>query len=412
MQREGGLSAKQQARFMEWLVASPEHLREYLAVGRLAAELADAMRALPRDAPGEPERSNVVALPLRRTRAQPRPRPAHGHRIAIAAVLLLAVGFGLRFAWPQYGALRRRARAAAPHRTARRHRRASECRKRDRACATASSSGVLELERGQASFVVADDRRPLSVHAAGLEMQDIGTTFDVSLQREQARVGVTEGRVQVIAEDGAGRVLADLVAGQSARVAYRDQTVSLRDEDADTMTAWWTRRIVFHDEALRDVADQFNRLNDVRLHVDDAAGAMRSDRQSPRGRPGLDARIPRPATDAHDIRHRERASKCAHARRSRRRRHAADICRLLSRGHCQKKIHRKNGVRTSSRSVVVQASAIEPMSRDDFKPHLDSTMRRLLVLSIALALNTVARHRATHRACRSKRFPRSRSTAR
>lgn len=281
-QREGGLQAAQQAQFMEWLVASPEHLREYLAVGRLAAELADAMRTSPADTQPvadawPPCRGNVVALPTRvRTRQVEavRPRAAHGRRYLAVAVLVLAVGFGARIATPQsthytaaHGAPRR---VQLPDGTVAHLNAESAMRVR-----FGLFHRLIELERGQASFVVAEDRRPLSVHAAGLRVQDIGTTFDVSLQREQARIGVAEGRVQVIGEDGEGRVLADLHAGQSARVAYRDQAVTVRDEDVATMTAWWTRRIVFHDESLRDVADQFNRLNATRLQVDDAAGAMR-----------------------------------------------------------------------------------------------------------------------------------------
>ena len=43
----------------------------------------------------------------------------------------------------------------------------------------------VELERGQASFVVAPDRRPFAVHAGGLQVTDIGTTFDVSLLRRR-----------------------------------------------------------------------------------------------------------------------------------------------------------------------------------------------------------------------------------
>ncbi|HZX78165.1 FecR family protein [Lysobacter sp.] len=281
-QRQGGLQAAQQAEFMEWLVASPEHLREYLAVGRLAAELADAMRAMPADArqtggPSPARADNVVALPTRRrTHDMPvsSPRRAHGRRWLAAAVLVLTVGVAVRMAIPQS------AHYAAEHGEPRR----VELPDGTVAHLNAESAmrvrfGLfgrrIELERGQASFVVAPDRRPLSVHAAGLQMQDIGTTFDVSLQREQARIGVAEGRVQVIGEDGEGRMLADLHAGQSARVAYRDLAVTVRDEDVDTMTAWWTRRIVFHDESLRDVADAFNRLNGTRLQVDDAAGAMR-----------------------------------------------------------------------------------------------------------------------------------------
>jgi len=134
----------------------------------------------------------------------------------------------------------------------------------------------VELSRGQASFVVAEERRPFAVHAAGLEVRDIGTTFDVSLRREQARIEVAEGSVQIRGDSGQGRLLADLRAGQSAHIDYRDQTVSLRQQHADTMTAWWRRRVVFQDEPLREVAEQFNRLNRVRLQVDDdVAGALR-----------------------------------------------------------------------------------------------------------------------------------------
>ncbi|KAG1603154.1 hypothetical protein G6F46_013847 [Rhizopus delemar] len=57
-------------------------------------------------------------------------------------------------------------------------------------------------------------------------------------------------------------MLADLGAGQAAQVDYRDQRVRIREEDAASMTAWWTGRVLFRDEALRDVADRFNQVRD------------------------------------------------------------------------------------------------------------------------------------------------------
>ncbi|MGO1073778.1 FecR family protein [Lysobacter sp. CA199] len=279
LQRQGGLDANQQARFMDWLVASPDHLREYMAVGRFAAELAEAVLELPADTAGAelraaPASNNVVALPVRPVRTRAEPPRARSGRLAIAATVVLALGAAVRVGWPQS------ARYVAAHGTP------ARIELPDGTVAHLNAESTLrirfslwqrrvELERGQASFVVAEDRRPLSVHAAGLVVRDIGTTFDVSLQREQARIAVTEGRVHIAGDDEAGGLLADLRAGQSARVAYRDHAVSVRDEDPDTMTAWWTRRIVFRDEALRDVADQFNRLNTQRLDVDGAAGALR-----------------------------------------------------------------------------------------------------------------------------------------
>lgn len=285
LQREGALSATQQARFMDWLVASPEHLREYLAVGRVAGELGDALRGMTIDLEAliagestQPAPDNVIALPVRcsssPSKAKP-PRRTRLPRIAAAAVMLLVLSLGVHALWPQSGhyvathgaprifelpdgtIVHLNAESALSMRFGPLHRR-------------------IELAHGQASFIVADDRRPFVVHAAGLQVQDIGTTFDVSLQREQARIGVTEGRVHIVSDADKSRLLADLSAGQSARVDYRDHAVSVSQEDVEAMTAWWTRRIVFRDEPLRDVADHFNRLNVVRLQIDDeAAGALR-----------------------------------------------------------------------------------------------------------------------------------------
>lgn len=285
LQREGRLSAEQQAQFMRWLVAAPEHLGEYLAVARIGAELSTLMRgmevdldALLADAPAQRMSDNVVALPIRRPQPQrplARPRRRLLSRSAIAATLLLGLGVAMQALWPQtqnYAAGHGAPRSfELPDHTVVHLNAESEL-----SIHFSVFRRRVELSRGQASFIVADERRPFAVHAAGLQVQDIGTTFDVSLWREQARVDVAEGRVRVFSETGNARLLADLGAGESARVDYRDHTVSVSREDVGAMTAWWGQRIVFHDQSLRDVADQFNRLNRVRLQVDDeAAGALR-----------------------------------------------------------------------------------------------------------------------------------------
>lgn len=284
LQRQGGLTAAQQRQFMTWLVTSPAHLREYITVSRVASELSDALRGMAVDldaliaAGPPPADDNVVTLPVRR-----RPPPPQASRtprrhlpgIAAAAALLLGVVFAGHLVWPQtrhYVAAHGTPRSfALPDHTVVHLNAESEL-----SILFTLLSRRVELSRGQASFVVADDRRPFAVHAAGLEVRDIGTTFDVSLRREQARIEVAEGSVQVRGDSGQGRLLADLHAGQSAHIDYRDQTVSLRQQHVDTMTAWWRRRVVFQDEPLREVAEQFNRLNDVRLRLDDdVAGALR-----------------------------------------------------------------------------------------------------------------------------------------
>lgn len=280
LQRQGGLNATQQSRFMDWLVASPEHLREYLAISRIAGGLGDAMRGMPidlealiGDEPAQPAPDNVVALPVRRSPpplAATRSRRKRIPRIAAVAALLLGLGIGAQVSRPQSG------HYVAAHGAPRSFSLADGTVVHLNADSALSTRFGLfhryvELARGQASFVVAHERRPFAVHAAGLQVRDIGTTFDVSLQREQARIGVAEGRVHIFSDDDEGRLLVDLPAGQSARIDYRNHAVSVSHEDVATMTVWWKRRIVFRDEPLRDVADRFNRLNAVRLHVDDAA---------------------------------------------------------------------------------------------------------------------------------------------
>lgn len=67
------LDADQQARFMDWLTASPAHVREYLAVTQVAGALGEALDAMALDVDTllQADRQhdtgtarNVIALPL------------------------------------------------------------------------------------------------------------------------------------------------------------------------------------------------------------------------------------------------------------------------------------------------------------------------------------------------------------
>ncbi|MEB1529151.1 FecR family protein [Xanthomonas sp. WHRI 7945] len=285
LQREGELSPSQQRAFMQWLLVSPEHLREYMAISEVAGALGEALRAMPVDvdtllqAPAPAGNDHNVVRLSPRPAAAPTARTARPMRglpriAAAAALLLLGVGVFTTVAWP------RTAHYVAAHGAPRQITLADNTVVHLDAESEISVRMTLlgrrvELERGQASFVVGRDRRPFAVHAAGLQVTDIGTTFDVSLLREQARICVSEGRVHVRGDGGRGRMLANLGAGQAAQVDYRDQQVRVSEEDAASMTAWWKGRVVFRDEPLRDVADRFNRRNTLRLHVSDDAGALR-----------------------------------------------------------------------------------------------------------------------------------------
>ncbi|WP_415917056.1 FecR domain-containing protein [Xanthomonas arboricola] len=292
------LDATQQAGFLQWLTASPLHVREYMAVLRVAGELGDAMRGMDLDVDAllaadrrksaDATPPNVIALPLR-SQVPPAPQPAarprrserqpnarmRSWRMGLAAALC-GVAILTGWAWPR----------TQIYATAHGEQRSVQLADRSvvhlngqsslRATMTPWSRD-LQLLRGQASFVVAPDRRPLQVHAGHLRVEDIGTTFDIALYQHQARIEVAEGRVHVWRDARDGQpMLADLGAGQSARIDAATGKIELASEEVAAMHAWRQRRIVFRDAPLATVAEDFNRLNRTRLSIDDAAaGALR-----------------------------------------------------------------------------------------------------------------------------------------
>ncbi|MEQ7760410.1 FecR family protein [Xanthomonas hortorum] len=296
LQRMQALDAGQQASFLQWLTASPLHVREYMAVLRVSGELGDALRGMELDVDAlldadrrkstDAVAPNVIALPLpprltSQHAAQPRrsaaQRSARVRRWSMGlAAALCGVAVLTGWAWPR----------TQTYATVHAEQRSVQLADRSVVHLNAQSSvratmtpwsRHLQLLRGQASFVVAPDRRPLQVHAGHLRVEDIGTTFDVALYQRQARIEVAEGRVHVWHEQRAGQpMLANLGAGQSARIDDATGRVELASEEVSTMHAWRQRRIVFRDAPLATVAEDFNRFNRTRLLIDDAAaGALR-----------------------------------------------------------------------------------------------------------------------------------------
>ncbi|WP_260214069.1 FecR family protein [Xanthomonas arboricola] len=292
------LDATQQAGFLQWLTASPLHVREYMAVLRVVGDLGDAMRGMDLDVDallaadrrksGDATPPNVITLPLR-SQVQPAPQPAarprrsegqpnarmRSWRMGLAAALC-GVAILTGWAWPRtqiYATVHGEQRSVQLADRSVVHLNGQSSL---RATMTPWSRD-LQLLRGQASFVVAPDLRPLQVHAGHLRVEDIGTTFDIALYQHQARIEVAEGRVHVWRDARDGQpMLANLGAGQSARIDAATGKIELASEEVAAMHAWRQRRIVFRDAPLATVAEDFNRLNRTRLSIDDAAaGALR-----------------------------------------------------------------------------------------------------------------------------------------
>jgi transmembrane sensor len=133
---------------------------------------------------------------------------------------------------------------------------------------------LVYLERGQAFFKVAKDRRhPFEVHAGGRTVTALGTAFEVRVDRG-FKVTLVEGKVRVDAPI-APRQVQETVMLPGTQLVAVGNTVSLKSADVGRATAWTRGQLVFVDEPLANVAEEMNRFSDRKIHVDPAAGAQK-----------------------------------------------------------------------------------------------------------------------------------------
>lgn len=144
------------------------------------------------------------------------------------------------------------------------------------------------LESGQAMFTVAKDAsRPFRVHAGSSIVQAIGTKFDVRRSRAKVQVAVVEGTVQIIGDavgDNVAMAMARLhtairvAAGEGVSVLKTGITAPTKINVAD-VSAWQQRRLVFRDNTLAEIAEEFSRYN-RRPHIRIEGDALRARRFS------------------------------------------------------------------------------------------------------------------------------------
>lgn len=332
-------SPQQRAEFVDWLRESAVHVAELLRVARVHAALEQLQRWERIGTDGSGEDDNVVALPAAAAcaTAQPLPRPlasgeirtgkggdghcsarvrgriARGRHWAIAAGVCLIVIATIWFARWSPGQIiqtelgERREVSLADGSIVQvdpetRLRVKFDDQVRD-----------VSLERGRALFRVAKNpSRPFLVHANGTLVRALGTAFGVERQRQSVVVTVAEGKVAVFpmhslstpgaapsipfspaAESAANRGGAALMASrpsappapqtaellltadQQVLVRLSGSAEPVRKVDSGRELAWAEGWLVFDNDTVAAVIDQFNRYNRVQLHVTDKTLAGR-----------------------------------------------------------------------------------------------------------------------------------------
>lgn len=135
------------------------------------------------------------------------------------------------------------------------------------------STRLVMLQRGEALFSVRrDPARAFIVDTGDMRIQALGTQFNVYRKKDGTRVAVLEGAVRVTQENpGLTTGSADvqqLDAGDAAALSQGRITRRSQSKAADSI-AWRQRRLIFRDDTLLDIANEFNRYNrSLRIRVE------------------------------------------------------------------------------------------------------------------------------------------------
>lgn len=263
--------------FHDWLKRSPEHIRAYLEIAAIYADIPAPEHSwtpaeLIERARSSPE-LNVISLNLNpvvedaSTVGDTRPRLAG--RIALAASILICAFVG---AWLyiernvyETGIGEQRSITMADGSIVELNARSKvrisfNQRQRD-----------VELIEGQALFRVAkDNQRPFVVHAGTTSVRAVGTQFDVNRKSSGTVVTVLEGRVAVLSATTQPTVSEPqiLLASGEQMTVTPTEVRKVSSPDLAAATAWTQHLLVFDGTALGEVLEEFSRHSTRRIIVD------------------------------------------------------------------------------------------------------------------------------------------------
>lgn len=155
----------------------------------------------------------------------------------------------------------------------------------------------IRLVAGEALFQVAHDpNRPFDVIAGDTTVRAVGTQFNVDMRPRRTVVTVVEGKVAILSDDSEGRLSAKrprqegsrqegkspgdgqqrhsedvvfLKAGEQLTVSPQRALPETPGQltDIAAVTAWVQRRLVFDHRPIGEVAEEFNRYNELQIEI-------------------------------------------------------------------------------------------------------------------------------------------------
>ncbi|HEY3949262.1 FecR family protein [Phenylobacterium sp.] len=129
----------------------------------------------------------------------------------------------------------------------------------------------VALANGQAIFnVIHDPSRPFTVEAAGREIRDVGTQFEVRDRQDGLTVTVAQGRVEVRpGASGSGQTYL-LTPGERLAIG-QGGAEAVRLVDPQETFSWRSGRLVYRNQPLQDVVADLNREFAQQIDIGDPA---------------------------------------------------------------------------------------------------------------------------------------------
>lgn len=113
---------------------------------------------------------------------------------------------------------------------------------------------------GEAFFEVAKNKDPMHdkyikfvVHTSKLDVEVLGTTFNVSDRQDQTQVVLTEGKVHLLTHKGSA---VQMKPGERFYIQEDKQILESNLEDINQWSSWKNQQIIFKNQRLKDIARQ------------------------------------------------------------------------------------------------------------------------------------------------------------
>lgn len=121
---------------------------------------------------------------------------------------------------------------------------------------------IVELE-GEAYFQVAENKKPFVVKLNGMEVEVLGTTFNVSAyENEEYQTTLVSGTVKVASESGISKILHP---SEQASYTKGSEDISVRKVDVSLYTSWINGKIYSKDRRLEDIMKSLSRWYDMEV---------------------------------------------------------------------------------------------------------------------------------------------------